>query len=330
MFIRVTILFFAIFTSSAALSQGDDIRLDDPFFGSSSLYHDEFINSSVILADFAAQEGSFEWRSGDSVLYGILMDTGKKRRVWYVLIEAKSGPHSQGEIVRVPDDRNRSDLEFEAESWEQSVPIGEGGPPFRVASDSLFVAVTVYNQRAQANGTSYAMAPEAYLRQGFYESCVEAIPFMPELLSQEKPAKVPRPFMEAGLKTGVALYSFFSLMQDVRDLEPILDEVVEKPSTLSILMKRELSVSMSPKFERAERNDWELPGTGGILECYTLPFEMSAQEKPALHGRLIVTTPASPLALGAGVVGIDGIHPEKPERRFLARLLASRRGAIKH
>ncbi len=123
-----------------------------------------------------------------------------------------------------------------------------------------------------------------------------------------------------------ALHEFFNLISRTPGLQDILKEVIDVPWWTIIKRGGDAPVGIMPQFRFAEEISAEAFHLGGGRKAYALPFQLSIGGKPALVGKLAVTSARPPLMPCAGIVGVSAWAPDGKGPRVMLQVLSARLG----
>ena len=126
------------------------------------------------------------------------------------------------------------------------------------------------------------------------------------------------------VRSDLALRNMLHVVRESAVLYDILWTVLDKPSIFSVIGNLGVRVSVQEDFAKA-RLLAPLTLEGQTFAVYELPVELQLNGRPALRSRLLVTEPASPLNLSAGILRLDAFQPSDPSARVSIRVLAARR-----
>lgn len=293
-----------------------------------------FARSEEILSGFDDFDSSAPWRVGDKVLFGLRLETGGEPRDLLILVEAESGavpPHTLVPVTSVSGDSSlRADLW--SPDWSKVLVIA---PPSGARvdassdSDSVLVLVRVFDGDGKTTD-SRVFAPASYLHRGLFAACEGIFPHRDELVPNEDGSLIDvessRPHLASVIQIARAMFGFYSLVQNTPNLAPLLEQVIAKPSILSVVFHRGIKLSIEPQFHELDADEREFPGLPRVA-AFRIPLHLQVNGSVAVRCNWIVVPPDPPLRLCAGVIGVEGEHPEDPSHRFALRVLAARRGA---
>jgi len=130
--------------------------------------------------------------------------------------------------------------------------------------------------------------------------------------------------MRIGMTAGV--YQLFAALLRLDCMHATLLRVIRKPSAWSVvssLGRISIGLQWQP-IDHVVFTDEATPF--GVLPTAWLPFAITANDQPALDGRMQFTWKRPPMLLSAGVLQIEAWHPDDPARRITVRLASARRG----
>ncbi len=301
------------------------------------------------LADhaFAAGRGILEelatpssehWRPGSRVLLGLETRRGDDREVSFILIELRSDPIPAGaDVVIYPADgpppmpepncyyvRATGADTFGVEtgrlaskSWLTFSPDSSDGAEgiARVSQGAILLAIHVHDADGHRRKSAYALAPEAFLRQGLFTICASAVqaPRVDEDLS-------------AADATAIfpVLYGLGETVKGTPNLKQLLGRIMPRPSLWSLVVTGGVvELKALPRLKRVTVEDRPLPALPAGATAYRLPIEVLINGEPGLTCVLTVVEPRPPLDLVGGVIAVDGARSSDPSRAFSVRVLAT-------
>jgi hypothetical protein len=263
-------------------------------------------------AGFDPLDPTAEWRERDRALLRVeLHDTSRgsaRVRGWSVALGIAEPPGPIGPV-------QRSWYEIDGERIEQT-------------SRLLPTLVLVRAEDAEEVDVSVSELPELYLRRGLFELCAE-LERLRALAEPAEPSQATRNEL-AGLQAHgiLALVSFLRLMQENESLADVLWTVVRKPSWIKVLLQGGVRLSVEANFDASMRIATPLQPPLDALPAYAIPLSLALNGREALVCRLVVCPPEPPLRLVAGIVRIEGTHPDHPERRVVVQLQGARLGDL--
>ncbi len=292
-----------------------------------------FAAGRTILEGFDSADGD-DFRVGDTALYGIRLDDPDGTHASFVRAVVRSGVLPASTAAVVDDDAGGTPL-LVSPSFSAITLTRRSGEKTTNESGFVVVEITVYDESGARTGRSFIGAPERFLRAGFFGPCRRA-----KSLLDGSGAATLEDAMEGGADpeteralgdeflTMIAAYlSFLETFRSSPDLESlrrrIADSVVEEPSLLSVVFKG-LTLQLRPSLETVAAETRALPAPSDDAIRYSTTMRLN--DTLALVLDLAVVESRPPLAVVAGVIALDAAHPSHPERRFAARLLATRRG----
>jgi hypothetical protein len=349
--IRFVVLVIGV-SSTAACSRVhyDPAQLLQELPNDSNLLLTAFAPASQILSGFDDPETGTDWRIGDQILFGLAIDRGGQRTVRFILVELKSGllppdadvviirpdaqppaddPSHKTVVVRLADgDSDELIGRLPARRWSMKMTFTDEktGTQQHVTrnAEPVLVAVHVYDDAGRKLRSAGTLAPEAYLRSGFYAACAAA-----EQLSS-RDAFDRAAAVDAFADFMPSLYALGQSIGETPNLKHIIETVVPRPSLWSLLVHRGIhaSVDFPPKLGRFDvaTEDRPLVALRDGLHAYRFPFDIEINGEPGIRCILSVVDPRPPFHLCAGVVGLNGTQVKDPTRRITMRLLAARRG----
>lgn len=200
-------------------------------------------------------------------------------------------------------------------------------------SQALQVATLVRERGSERLEADTSMIPELFLRRGFFDLAEETLrlsggdgEFSEEegaALSKEARHQYAYLFVQ-----GVGgLAALLQVVQRSESLSDVLWAVVRKPSWLSVLFRGgSVELSIDADFSKAERVASGLPPPLDGLPAYAIPIELTLNGSPALACRMIACPPGPPLRLLGGIVRLEGVHPDHPQRRVVVSVVGGRLG----
>ncbi|MCB9766661.1 MAG: hypothetical protein H6752_00570 [Candidatus Omnitrophica bacterium] len=300
----------------------------DPFYNDPRIPQQAFANSTRILTGFDLDRENSGWRVGDRALFGILLKTKRHLDVWLVLVEVRSGVLKSGQSISVPR-RIGPDKKFDAREWEIGMKGIDGVGGHELKSDSICLSIQLLDPSGKELNQSYAMAPEAFLRKGFFSTTKSAnrVAVSVESRGSAQPTDEEKETISKSMGQIVgSLLALFEIVADQRDLKPILKKGMDFPSFLDFLKDWSPTLSMHAHFSDAVTVPWSPSPRQSSRDSLLLPVDVEFNDSTSGISRIQVVDPTPPLDLSAGIVSVDLIHPKKPENKTLVRLLAAKRG----
>jgi len=290
-----------------------------------------FAAHASILEGFDAPDAAGgAWRFGDRALYGIRLDddsgewANERARVWLVLAEVVSdtAPYGHPIVVDGGEEGLRAVLAPKMSALTFTLPSGE---KIERSSDSIVLAVTVFDETGAEIGRSLVAAPATFLGEGFHGTCSRARTWGLPLQENDSEAA------HALITVITSFVGFLETFHQSPSLESLRTTIaastLAKPSIFSAIFG--LRLSIDPMITSPIDESRPLParrdGDGALKFTTTLTLNGT----PALALDLVVVEPAPPLRVVGGVIGFEASHPSLPQRKFAARLLAARRGPPK-
>ncbi len=145
-------------------------------------------------------------------------------------------------------------------------------------------------------------------------------PIKPEKIAYAKPTGDRlglTPAMERAWMGGyVALQSFYDTINEVPELREIAEIALEKPSLFK-LAKLATGTHFMTGFGGSNGHVVD-PARVGLFpardECFEVPFSFAFGRDPIVSGSMIVTAPAAPLDVSAGIIAVIAFHPQDSTR----------------
>lgn len=290
-----------------------------------------------ILKDLAAPL-SEHWRPGSRVLLGMETRCGDCREVSFILIELRSDPIPVGaDVVIYPADGPPPTPEpscyyvratgadtfgvetgrLASKSWLTFSPDSPEGVPgiARVSQEAILLAIHLYDAEGHRRKSAYALAPEAFLRQGLFTICASAVQALG--VGEDLSAA------DAGAIFSV-LYGLGETVKGTPNLKQLLGRVMPRPSLWSLVVTGGVvELKALPQLKRVAVEDRPLPALPSGATAYRLPIEVLINDEPGLTCVLTVVEPRPPLDLVGGVIAVDGARSSDPSLAFSVRVLAT-------
>lgn len=294
-----------------------------------------------ILSGFAAESRTVGLLRGDQALYGILVEKQGVEQVWFVRVEVIATDVSPGTRVRLPPSELRAESvgepadgdPAESDSWSRPAPdwsrlaaAAERRRGVRIEPTSLLVRMHVFDRQARLLASTHEFVPQSVLRSGFCRIC--------ELhRSRNEAGGQPRALTAAETQEvyegAFALFLIGKLLWRAPVVGKIFDEVVPRPSILSIVLNLGFRVNFSPKFDQVVREERRLPPLSDAERAAVrVPIEIGVNNETLMRFELIAAPPVPPLRLCTGILGAEGANVRDPDHRFVLRLLAARQGPL--
>lgn len=294
-----------------------------------------------ILSGFTAESRDAGCVRGDQALYGVRIEKLGAEQVWFVLAEVIATDVRPGARVDLPPSVWRVEPDGRsaggdspadqarsrpAPDWSRLAAAAERRRGVRIEPQSLLVRLHVFDQQARLLACTQEFVPQSVLRSGFYRIC--------EIHRSRGDSGTPLRALTASETQEVyegafALFLIGKLLWRAPVVGEIFDEIVPRPSILSIVLNLGFRVNFSPKFERVAREDRRLPALAAAAgTAVRVPIEIGVNNETLMRFELIVAPPNPPLRLCTGILGAEGANVRDPNHRFVLRLLAARQGPL--
>lgn len=250
---------------------------------------------------FDAGLGASSFDPGSRVLYRVRLYEGAQTRDWYVEMTIEKALTGEGS----------------RQSWNYTVRDRKES----IESSMLLARVALLELGWLAPHYSQARLPQRFLEQGLYEVC---------RLNQGRPASESARSLsmeeeQLEMAGWMSLIAFLQVIQENTDLSEVLWKVIKRPSMLSLLFEGgSIHLSLLPKFQAVELVPAGLPAPLDALEAYRLPIHIDVNGTRGLEVELLVCPSQPPLHLAAGMVRLEGTHPEHSDRRVVIELVGAR------
>lgn len=299
------------------------------------------IDSSFDLADaiaagFSPVASAPLWHAGDEAIFRVEVDDRSGTTTMYVRLQLLPPPGSTETPSQFPRTGGSEvgGLTFgritETMSYDVTYTFGEPNP--RVETDHmvsavLYFAVEVYDGSGEFQDASTSKVPESFLTKGFSKVCHALLRRSLDETGQTAPAQdlaLAREYFQGIF----ALVSLLQIIENNEALAPVLWQVLDRPSFLSVLF-RGGAVNMSiqgledPPAEVVHR----FPEPAGYVTGFEMPLVLTLNGKPALRLKLGVCESLPPFLITGGIVKVEGVHASRPERRIRLEMVASRVGS---
>lgn len=305
----------------------------------------DFAAAAQLLCGFDAVGDDAELHVGDTLLYGVRLDTGTAPRIWYLRVRV-AAIHTRRWLemreVAPFEDRLTTAKIREREAAESAARASGAQPPFDL--EDLYQDAPVARLQVEAFDAAGASLGEAEseeslhrLRIGLWSACA-AGHARRDLLRRLAEPSADGARIEVGedehadvaaVADGIAsCRSFFAILRQNPVTQGILYEVIALPSLWSILVHFGVRAGFGIDFADVAQVPAErVPHATGLV--WSVPMTIELNDQPALLARLLAAPPLGPAAGAAGVYGFVGRHPTDARRHVHVQLLASRRGAAR-
>jgi len=247
--------------------------------------------------DPSSETSGFE--PGRTLLYRVRLLDDQLVRQWFVAVAVAGPTGSTPEVMR---------LSFAIDGASQA------------ASSALVpVQVTLVEGGSTHERSSQASLPQSFMEQGLYAVSSMCQGLTPERIARELSAEQKRQYFVST----ASLFALLQLIQGNDDLADVLWTVIKRPSVLALL-SGEVMLTIAPDFERAEAGAAGLPSPLGSVQAFRVPVHLDLKGARALEAELLVCPPRAPLHMAAGLIALEGSHPDHPERRVLIELIGAR------
>lgn len=247
------------------------------------------------------------WSIGDRVLLQLRLQKGETRTMRYLLIELSNEQLEDLITITSTDIRRKK---------------------YTLASPIVHTRITLLDERGQPLEASAATGrfPRVMLLSGLYDGVHPMIPDASgvvrtvEELTDAEASSATRGWM--------SLVAFSGSMNRRGVFKSMLEEVIRKPSLLSLLFNRSVSIGTGDGQAPTREAAWVAPGsTGPGLGSIRMPLYMDIAGTRALEGEIVCVEPVAPLALCGGLVRAKGTRPGDPGTTIEIELVAAARGA---
>ncbi len=304
----------------------------------------EFAAGAQILAGFEPVEPGSDLAVGDTLLYGIRLDTGGAPRIWYLRIrleaiflqrrlEMRMSQPFESQITTVLRRQQEEAARIARAQQASGAPARDFFEEYGTELPVARIQVEAFDQGGASLGVAVSEESVRRLRIGVWSACLagNAQRDLLHELEAAEPSAAVRELDEAtyadmeAVAEGIAsCQSFMAILRQNPVTRGILYEVIALPSLWSIVANFGVRPGFGIDFAGALRVAAELvPGASG--EVWSVPMTVELNDQPALLGRLLAAPTNGPAAAGAGVYGLVGRHPTDARRRVHVQLLASRR-----
>ncbi|MFO1077350.1 MAG: hypothetical protein U1E73_06440 [Planctomycetota bacterium] len=303
---------------------------------------DRFAAGKHILAGIAPPVPDGELAAGDEVLFGICLDVGARRTIWYLDVQVVAITNQRWLDLRsVPDfeDRVHADPERQREldaaqarfrqtlGQRDLMDLAREEPVARIRVEAFDA-----DGRSLDVGESEAIAWR--LQRGLLPACTAGYRLRDVMRGRVALGRAAAPIELAGadydaikvVANGVASCElFFQILKQNPVTRRILYQVIALPTLWSMIRRLGVRATMDVDFFAAcGVEGGRYPGTTRGL--WSVPVAIRLNDQPAMLACLIAGPAGSPDGAVAGIFGIVGQHPGDPERRIAVQLLASRNG----
>lgn len=233
-------------------------------------------------------------RVGDEAWFGLVLQNGDARRQWLVRFRVRGAPGSATVVHRVAvNDRSLA-----------------------ITSRLVAIAVDVFDAHGAPESGSLSSIGDSFLTTGLYATA--RIGRERGLHRGMPPVRFEDAEAEQFARGVLSLTMLFEAVRANESLSPILWQVVETPSVLSVIGNLGVSVSLDTDLEHAVFDGEPVLDSGPTC---VVPVTVEANGSPALLSNLFCVPPRGPFVLAGGIVAIEAVHPTDESRRFSMRLL---------
>ncbi|MFN0059019.1 MAG: hypothetical protein ACKVX7_11225 [Planctomycetota bacterium] len=251
----------------------------------------------------------------DALLYRVRLLSGETVREWLICVEALGPVQSMTayNYTVTPDDASH--------------------PPREYRSRGALLWAIVSAQESAAEHEIVVTAPADFLMTGFVPACRlaqehnldEALAGPVGAADAGATTKLTPVELEVIERFYISTVALFQTLQAVPELKSIVMAAIQKPSLWSMARFGGVKVSIRNEFGNVARSTEPHPAVPDATPVYSFPMTLVANQQDALNCLVTVTHPGRPLTLCAGLLAIDGVHPNDPSRRVEVRLVAARR-----
>ncbi|MFT4516126.1 MAG: hypothetical protein ACI89X_001358 [Planctomycetota bacterium] len=289
---------------------------------------------------------SADIRAGDELLYGLCLDLGETRKVWYLqmrVLEVQARhfdnwrQQSDFEARVHPSAAKRAEMhKASLAAREEREELGSNWSSFSSEEPVARILVEAFDADGTSLGSARSETTVRLLREGLIQACkagyaqrelmrgrvaLGRAAEMLELNSQQYDD------VEIAGEGVAACRRIFEILQSNPVTKDILFEVIALPTVWSMITRLGVDIGFEVDFFAARplaRS--RLPASNRDL--WSAPLNLQLNGQPALLTRIVTGPSSSPDATAAGVFAIVGRHPSDPGRRVHVQLLGSRRKTV--
>jgi hypothetical protein len=283
----------------------------------------EFPGAEQLLRGFGDRSRDTVWRRGDAVLFGLRLRRGESSQRWllHVAVEEPEAKVHAGEQADDPREGANGAV-LPPVTW----PIKVNGRTESFHSVLCRVAVTVASADGAVLAETHPLLPRDFLQHGFSRALRQVQRVMHDFPglgdSQEFYDYLDARELAESVVCAVALVQ---VVQGDEVLSPILWQVVQRPSLMSVIANFGAEVVIQPRFHDAMRV--EAPqGLERRGPVWSVPMRLFVNDSLALSADLLVGGSEAPLATCGGILGVSARHPKDATVEFSMLLLAAQRG----
>jgi hypothetical protein len=309
---RLPALLLAALAACASAPQ-PDVELGPPVL---DLAPADFPGAGAMLSGFDAPGGEAEWRAGDEVLFGLRLRHGGRDRHWLLRVELE-----QAEALDDAAEQGKTPAVLEPVTW----PIKVNGESAQFRSRLCRVLVTVADRDGKVLARSHPLLPRDFLQHGFQPACSAVRKLLDDRPGLRHQAHFYALLDERLLaESVVCALALLQVVQGDEVLSPLLWEVVQRPSLLSLIGNFGANVVVQPRFQLTERAS--PPSAVPAGEAWRVPMRLFVNDTPGLDIELLVGRTVQPFALCGAILSAVARHPSERGREFTMLLLAARCG----
>ena len=272
----------------------------------------EFPGAASLLTGSAPIDPASDFRVGDAVLFGLVIDDGEQRRYRMLQLEVASlmpaAIHLDVGDRTMVVKRNTSTLSFKGTRKAQRDGREVTEPVVReISATPVRLRLGLYDADGTKLSESTAVVFEELLTSGLLPLSQSEVDF------------------DSSIGSTCLLFTLQQLGKDDSTLHSLLFSVVDAPSILSVVMNLGVEVVISsllgsegPTLAVGERT----------VPTRVLPVQIEVNGDCALVAHLVCCESQLPAAIAGGVLGAVARHPSEPARIAVLRLLAIRRGPV--
>lgn len=275
----------------------------------------EWPGAAKLLSGFAEPDADLEWRTGDSLLYGVRFQNGDDTQRWLVRLWTSE-----------PGTEDASPITF-------TVTPNDGSPAMTRRSRRAYVQFTVLEADGQftSGRISIRPMPRDFFDQGLVGGgglmWREDHVLLPDGSLREATPQEKKEGLRGALYLLACITSFQEPLQDDPLLSPYFWRIVEKPIGAILLAFGQVNVKLNVGNVTPTQRPWPAPlAPLPAVSSFDLPLDVLVNDVCVMRARLLVVKPKPPLSVGAGILAVSAVHPTNPLRRADIVLLGSARG----
>ena len=265
----------------------------------------------------ASEPPRYDW-----ILLGVRAEWQGTERVWFVRVAEIVDPEEAEGGRKLRDRQFQYTLPF---------GVGEIKPDARFTVRCRRLRIETYDDKGEFVAAWSRLVPEIFPRASLYQALATLPapgPFGSRLSAAPLP---PSTLAEQRLLRDCGVYELISTLQALGTTPPMVpirdvvkDHIVSLPSIVSLVLTG-LKPSAEATMSTATSAGFPWVFQGAMAPCYQAEFSTYFAGERCFDCRVVVSPSVPPMHLLGGLLVIEAVHPQMPENRLTARVLATSR-----